>query len=211
MVVYRIVHGELQEVTREQGAYVLFNGDCYLIDPGALGPLWVWLGEQSSVDERFAASYQANNLRLERGELPAVKSVKEGEEPPELREALGSFIIVEGGVHGLLKLSPGMTGEEKEGGRHLPALYRVEGTTLSALPFSQDSLTPKAVVILDAGLILWVWLGQLAVLPDPFFPIKLIRALDSHHPDPELRWVAQGAEDPRFLAYFRLWGDDSDA
>ncbi|MHA2231992.1 MAG: hypothetical protein ACXAB4_05850, partial [Candidatus Hodarchaeales archaeon] len=63
MAVYRIVHGELQEVTREQGAYVLFNGDCYLIDPGLLGPIWVWLGEQSSVDERFAASYQANNMR----------------------------------------------------------------------------------------------------------------------------------------------------
>ncbi|MFQ5978247.1 MAG: hypothetical protein ACE5OZ_08975 [Candidatus Heimdallarchaeota archaeon] len=49
-------------------------------------------------------------------------------------------------------------------------------------------------------------LGSQAAVPDRFFPVKLIRSLDPHHPDPELRWIAQGDEDPRFLAYFRIWG-----
>lgn len=188
-----------------QNSYILFNGDCYLIDPGVLGPIWVWIGHRASVDERFTASYQANNLRMKRGEIPSVISVAEGKEPPDLLEHLGSFIVVDGGVHGILKTSPRIMPPESELGSHLPALYRVEDGTLVKLPFSQESLSSSAVIILDAGLLLWVWIGRQASVPDHFYPVKLVMTRDIHHPDPELRWIFEGDEDPRFFDYFRVW------
>lgn len=207
---YRVVGGELQEVESVQHSYILFNGDCYLIDAGALGPIWLWIGHRSSVDERFVASYQANKFRLKRGEIPSVISVSEGEEPPELQEHLGSFVVVDGGVHGFLKKHPSAISMESAVGTHLPALYQVEGDTLVELPISKKSLSSLSIFILDVGLIIWVWIGRKASVPEPFFPVKMITERDSHHPDPELRWIFEGDEDPRFFDYFRLWEDPNE-
>ncbi|MFW9916244.1 MAG: hypothetical protein ACFFGZ_11610 [Candidatus Thorarchaeota archaeon] len=208
MAVYRIVAGELQEIELVEGSYILFNGDCYLIDTGPLGPIWVWIGHRSSVDERFVASYQANKLRLKRGEIPSVISVSEGEEPPEFQEHLRSFVVVEGGTHGFLKRQPSAASIVSAVGTHLPALYRVEGDTLVELPLSKKSLSSSSIIILDVGLIIWVWIGHKASVPESFYPAKMITERDSQHPDPELRWVFEGDEDPRFFDYFRLWEED---
>lgn len=165
------------------------------------------------MDERFAASFQANNLRLERGEIPSVISVFEGEEPQEFLNQLVSFLVIDGGVHGFLRKYPTHPTVMLEGvdiGSHLPTLYRVDTNVLVELPLSRKSLSSSSVILLDAGIILWVWVGRDALIPDDFSPLEIIKARDPHHPDPEIRWLVEGDEHTRFFEYFRFWEESEE-
>ncbi len=209
MTVFRVVHGDLQEVNRigkrKEQVLIFFNGDCYLVDSKLT--IWIWIGHRSSVDERFSASFQASQLRLKRGEIPSIVSVFEDKEPLEFLSFVEPFFVVDGGVHGFLKTWPGTIPSNIDPTIHLPALYKIENAKIINLPLSRKVLESSDVFFLDTGLILWIWIGKTASInkKTSLLPINAILEKNLHRPEPELRWVFENEEDPRFFEYFRLW------
>ena len=91
--VFRVFDGDLIEIDND-ALGLFYAGDCYLIDAGLT--IYSWIGKTSSVEEQFALSYFAKNLKQKRGELPALVRIEEGEEPEDFITLFDKFEVRKG-------------------------------------------------------------------------------------------------------------------
>ena len=154
---------------------------------------FVWCGGRSTGDAREASRRLAPN---------SAPLVTEGKEPDEFWDQLGGR-----GAYGTESTDCG-----EESSRHLYECRVIDGVFLGEqiLGFSQTSLLPESAWILDAGSVIWVWLGALA-------PVKSLRQCVENatiflytHPagrdrNTLISVVKQGLEPPTFIGLFENW------
>ncbi|MEA2071002.1 MAG: hypothetical protein U9O98_06890, partial [Asgard group archaeon] len=81
IMIYHVKKGEFVPVAKPH-----FNdGDSYVIDLGE--KIWIWLGKETQVDEKFIAAKSAQELDTQKRGLPEVDSCFQGEEEQELLDA----------------------------------------------------------------------------------------------------------------------------
>jgi hypothetical protein len=93
--IFRIVQGELLEQEANGTHTVFLDGDCYLVDAGL--NIFLWIGQKSTVDERFAVSYFAKALKRRRGDIPRVFRIEQGDETDSFLKTLPGKLEVQAG------------------------------------------------------------------------------------------------------------------
>uniref|UniRef100_A0A146KS58 Protein flightless-1 n=3 Tax=Lygus hesperus TaxID=30085 RepID=A0A146KS58_LYGHE len=144
-----------------------FQADCYIVlktsldDSGNLTwQIYFWIGEKATLDKRACAAIHAVNLRNYLG--AECRTIRE-EQADESEEFLALFpndlVYIEGG-----RTQSGFYTVEDM--TYVTRLYRIHGAGtgihLEPVPVSYESLDPRFVFILDAGLKIFIWWGPKA-------------------------------------------------
>jgi gelsolin len=192
--IYHVVKGEMKEENTSE----FYDGDVYIVDNNA--HIWIWLGANSSVDEKYAGAFLSKNLDMDRGDLPTLHSVDQGQEPAEFLKLLpGSLTIKPGGVTGILK-------PVKKEPKHQVKLYHLKaegGFRTTEVSLKKSSLKSDDAFVLDAGMKIYVWMGKGASTKEKFEAGRLGRQIDmSRRYTPDLDIIYEGEEPERFWSYF---------
>ncbi|MHA1648858.1 MAG: hypothetical protein ACTSYB_01600 [Candidatus Helarchaeota archaeon] len=157
--IYLINKGELEKIDKP----VFTTGDSYLIDAG--DKIWVWIGQNATVDEKFSAAHLSTVIDVSRRGKPKITTVEQGKEPNELRVLLGGLKIVDKDVAESL-LKP----VEKEVWE--PVLYRISSEEYESIddivyvqvPCTKESLDSEDVFLLDdrTNNRTYIWIGSKA-------------------------------------------------
>ncbi len=98
--IYHIVKGSIVEIK----SAIFANGDTYIIQDPHRKILWIWIGNKSTVDEKFTAAQISQNELIPQDRNYEIKTIEQGNEPNEFLDIFGDSIkFVEGDVHGLLR------------------------------------------------------------------------------------------------------------
>ncbi len=98
--IYHIIKGKLVAIK----SAIFANGDTYIVQDPENKVLWIWIGNKSTIDEKFAAAEISQNQIIPEHQEYEVKTIEEGKEPNEFLDLFGESIkFVEGDVHSLLK------------------------------------------------------------------------------------------------------------
>jgi hypothetical protein len=101
--IFHIVKGNLVEIP----SAIFADGDTYIVDDSQGKILYIWIGSNSTIDEKFAAAEISQTELKETHEDYKVTTIEQGNETPEFLELFGDNIkFVKGDVHGLLKKRP---------------------------------------------------------------------------------------------------------
>lgn len=99
-IIYHVVKGKLVEIK----SAIFANGDTYVVEDPGNKILWIWIGNKSTIDEKFAAAEITQSELIKNHREYEVKTIDEGSEPNEFLDIFGDSIkFVEGDVHTLLK------------------------------------------------------------------------------------------------------------
>ena len=196
--VFRTEKGELIELSNFDGTFT--NGDCYLVDTGEMGKIYVWLGSECSVDEKFLSSVSSTMLDQSRGGLPDIDTIEENEEPPEFRNLFPSFRVVEGDIPSILKTPPPETFVNK--------MYQIAGETfgeveMAQITVSEDNLNSGDVFLIETLETIFLWIGKGASSMEKFRGNVMARKLRSNRAGrPKVRRIEEGQETPEFKNIF---------
>jgi hypothetical protein len=186
---YHIVRGNLVEEKSTQ-----FNdGDTYIIDNGM--EIYIWLGQDSSVDEDFAGAFIGNQLDVSRRGAPKVTTVDQGKEPKKLLELLGpNFKVVHGGVEGMLKkVEP-----QKE---VATTLYKLSDDKLTKVQMKRAALGTHDCFILEMPKAIYVWEGKDSTAKDKYTAGRAARELNSKRKFMvPIKVAVEGEEPEEFLS-----------
>uniref|UniRef100_A0A914W4B2 Gelsolin-like domain-containing protein n=1 Tax=Plectus sambesii TaxID=2011161 RepID=A0A914W4B2_9BILA len=142
-----------------------YEGDCYLIlktyqeDSGSLKhQIYYWIGEKTTLDKGMCAAVHAVNLRNHLGATCRTEREEMNDETDEFLELFGEEIVyIEGG-----RTPSGFFTVEKD--VYPTRLYRasVHGSqvVMQSVPVAAESLDPRFVFLLDAGMRMFVWAGR---------------------------------------------------
>ncbi len=157
--IYLINKGELEKIPKP----VFTTGDSYLIDAG--DKIWVWIGAEASVDEKFSAAHLSTVIDVARRGKPKITTVDQGKEPKDLRVELGGLKIVDKDLAETL-----LKHVEKEVWD--PVLYRISSEEVDTIedivymqvPCNKDSLDSEDVFLLDdrTNNRTYIWIGSKA-------------------------------------------------
>ena len=101
--IFHIIKGNLVEIP----SAIFADGDTYIVDAPEEKILYIWIGNKSTIDERFAAAQISQTELKETHEDYKVITIEQGNETTEFLELFGDKIkFVKGDVHGLLKKRP---------------------------------------------------------------------------------------------------------
>lgn len=196
--VFRAEKDDLVELSDFDGTFT--NGDCYLVDTGELGKIYVWLGSECSVDEKFLSSVSSTMLDQSRGGLPDIDTIEEGSEPPEFRNLFLSFRVVEGDIPGFLEAPPVETFVKK--------MYQVAGETfgeveMAKITVSEDNLDSGNVYLIETLETIFIWIGKGASGMEKFRGNIMARKLRSNRGGrPKVRRIEEGQETDEFRSVF---------
>ena len=171
------------------------QGDCYLIDAGP--KIYLWIGPNSTVDEKFLTAASAVFKDTERkGHADNDRIDGDGGEPPEFVSLFDDFRVTDEDTEGILKKVQMETHEFK--------LWRVhrEGdeTFFAEVPRSRESLRSDDVYLLDAWDDIYVWRGQDATAREKFDATILARRYDAERVGvQEIELLEEGSEPEEFL------------
>ena len=194
--IYLIDKGELKKIDQP----VFTSGDSYLVDAGM--QIWVWIGKDSSVDEKFSAAHLSTLIDASRGGAPKVTTVEQGDEPKELRIALGGLKIVEANVADTLL-------KKVEKPVYEPVLYHIKSEDFETIndivykqvPLTKDSLDPGDVFILDdrPHEKIYIWVGSGSNAKEKVVGGQIARKFDAERAGvQEEIFVDEGEEPPEF-------------
>ena len=174
--VYIVREGGYEHV--EQPVFSVFStGDTYIVDAG--DRIWIWLGEKTTVDEKFAGAFISDLLDKERRGAPDVETVEQGKESIEFRKAVGGMRIVDADLaKSILKRV------EKE--THPVVLYRVSSEEYDTLedvqfiqvPLSKKSLDSEDVFLIDTYDKVYIWQGKNCSVREKVVGGRLARKFD---------------------------------
>ncbi|MHA1390571.1 MAG: hypothetical protein ACTSR9_19335 [Candidatus Thorarchaeota archaeon] len=173
------------------------RGDCYLVDAGA--KIYLWIGPNSSVDEKFltaAAAVMSDADREGKGDIDRIEG---GNEPAEFKALFDDFRLTDEDTEGILKKVHLETHEYK--------LWRVhrEGdeTFFAEVPMDKSSLKTDDVFILDTWDDIFVWRGKGATAREKFDGNILARRYDAERVGvQEIEIIEEGDEPEEFLKAF---------
>ncbi len=174
--IYIVKEGGYEHV--EQPVFSVFStGDTYIVD--ADDRIWIWLGEKTTTDEKFAGAFVSDLLDKERRGAPDVETVEQGKEPTEFRKAVGSTRIVDADLaKSILKKV------EKE--THPTVMYRVSSEEYDTLediqfiqvPLSKKSLDSEDVFLIDTHDKVYIWQGKNCSVREKVVGGRLARKFD---------------------------------
>jgi len=179
----------------------LNSNDTFIVDNGANGEIWVWVGREASPQERSSAMRYAMEL-IKTTKYPSTTKVCKVIEDGETVEFKSLFKQWSG--------VQSFTIREKQG--RLFKLLR-QGKFEPIVNYEQDDLEEDNVMILDAGSKIFVWVGnQLQEkLADESLVDKIVKLYLKQDksgktltPEQIIR-VKQGDEDDEFKSYFKSW------
>ena len=185
---WRVEKGDLVEMTDFNGEFT--NGDAYLVDAGL--KIYVWLGSECSVDEKFLSSVSSVMLDQKRGAEPDIDTLDEGEEPPEFRNLFESFRVVEGDIPSMLKKPPPATFANK--------MYRIAGESfeeveLARIPLTESNLDSGNCYIIETLDIIYLWVGNGASSMEKFKANVVARKFRSNRGGrPKVRRIEEGQQ-----------------
>jgi hypothetical protein len=191
---YHIQKGRLVRMS-DPGAFG--RGDCYLVDAGM--KIYLWIGPNSSVDEKFltaAAAVMSDADREGKGDIDRIEG---GNEPDDFKALFDDFRLTDEDTEGILKKVHLETHEYK--------LWRVhrEGdeTFFAEVPMNKASLKTDDVFILDTWDDIFVWRGKGATAREKFDGTVLARRYDAERVGvQDIEIIEEGEEPEEFLKAF---------
>lgn len=189
--VYHIQKGKLVKVP-DPGAFG--RGDCYLVDAGL--KIYLWIGPNSTVDEKFLTAASAVMRDTARKGQADIDRIEGGNEPEEFKALFDDFRLTDEDTESILKKVQLEKREYK--------LWRVhrqgDETFFAEVPLSKDSLKSDDVFILDTWDNIYVWRGRAASAREKFDATILARAYDAERVGvQEIELIEEGQEPEEFL------------
>ncbi|MFX1451049.1 MAG: hypothetical protein ACFFCM_09415 [Promethearchaeota archaeon] len=175
MTIYRIVAGDLKKIDEA----VFTSGDAYIVD--FIDTIYVWIGKNASVDEKFTGAHVATMIDAVRSGTPKIITVDQGSEPLDFKAKVGIIKVVEKDVAESM-----LSHYEKP--LVEPILYRVSSEEYETIndiqyiqvPLSKDSLDSEDVFLLDDrnNEKCYVWVGKDANVREKVVAGKIARKFD---------------------------------
>ena len=193
-VVYHVQKGKLVRMP-DPGSFG--RGDCYLVDAGM--KIYLWIGPNSSVDEKFLTAASAVMRDQSREGKADIDRIDGGNEPADFKALFTDFQLTDEDTEGILKKVHLETHEYK--------LWRVhrEGdeTFFAEVPVNKDELKTDDVFILDTWDDIFVWRGKGATAREKFDGTILARRYDAERVGvQEIEIIEEGNEPEDFLKAF---------
>ncbi len=193
---YRIEKGELKKIEKA----VFTHGDTYVIDKGET--IYIWVGKESSVDEKFTGAHIATMIDSQRSGEPKIITIDDGSETKEFRRACGGLKVVSGDVAESI-----LTHYKKPLSK--PVLFRVsseeyetvEDVEYVEVPLSKDSLDAEDVFILDdaSNDTCYVWIGSTANVKERVVARKIAMKFEDERAGAQKEvFIEQGDEPEEF-------------
>ncbi len=191
-VTYHVQKGKLVKVPND-GKFG--RGDCYLIDAGL--KIYLWIGENSTVDEKFlvAASSVFKDTRR-KGEA-IIERIEQGKEPKEFLDLFGGKIeVTDQDTEGILRKVHLEKREYK--------LFHIKEVNdeifFTEVEKSKDSLNSDDVFLLDTFDKIYVWRGKNSTGMEKFQGTFFARRYDEERAGvQELILIEEGEEPEEFL------------
>jgi len=192
--IYMIREGDYEQVDQP----VFSTGDTYIVDAG--DRIWIWLGEKTTVDEKFAGAFISDLLDKERRGAPDVETVEQGKEPPEFRKVVSGMRIVD---RDLAKSILKKTVKET----HPVVMYRVSGEEFETLedvqfiqvPLSKDSLDSEDVFLIDTYDTVYIWQGKNCSVREKVVGGRLARKFDAERVGVQKEVFVEEGDEPEEL------------
>jgi hypothetical protein len=171
--IYLVNEGGYEEISQP----VFSTGDTYIVDAGK--KIYIWLGEKSTIDEKFAGAYISELLDEERHFEPKVVTVEQGNEPTDFKQAVGPMRIVDQALaKSILKKTAKKT--------HPAVMYKISSEKMDTLedakftqvPLSKDSLSSDEVYLIDTYDTIYVWQGKNCTIEEKVGGGRIGRQLD---------------------------------
>ena len=193
-LVYHIQKGNLVKM-KDPGAFG--RGDCYLVDAGV--KIYIWIGPNSSVDEKFLAAAEAVFKDTARQGHADIDHIDGGQEPESFKALFDDFHLTDEDTEGILKKVHLETHEFK--------LWRVhhEGdeTYFAEVPLDRSSLKSDDVFVLDTWEDIFVWRGKDASAREKFDGTMIARRYDAERVGvQDIELIEEGDEPDEFWAGF---------
>lgn len=177
--------------------------DCYIVK-AISGTVWVWCGHSSTGDSREMAKSIA-------GIIGEPNLVMEGAECDEFYESAGEKCISQLKVmQHLVETTLCSAWDKSRVNLYLASLIQGQIQLESILAFNQMDLTPENIYLLDAGSIIYVWLGNMVDMEQKQAAWIIALHLISIHPIPRnitvpIAVIKQGYEPITFIGFFEKW------
>ncbi|MHA1269210.1 MAG: hypothetical protein ACTSPY_05425 [Candidatus Helarchaeota archaeon] len=196
---YRIERGEIVEIPKP----IFTTGDAYIVDKG--DHIFIWIGDKSSTDEKFAAAVISKLLDNERRGKPDITTIEQGSEhnhPLFFKLVSGLKIVDKNVAESLLKPV------EKEVWE--PVLYRISSEEFDSInemiyiqvPCKYESLNSEDVFILDDrnNDTTWVWIGSKSNVKEKVVAGQLARKFEFDRAGVQKEiFIEEGEEPEEFL------------
>ncbi len=192
--VFHVMKGRLTRMS-DPGAFG--RGDCYLVDAGP--KIYLWIGPNSTADEKFLTAASAVFKDTERKGHADIDRIDGGNEPEEFKALFDDFRLTDEDTEGILR--------KVQMEKHEYKLWRVhhEGdeTFFAEVPVSRDSLRSDDVYLLDTWEDIFVWRGKDATAREKFDGTMLARRYDAERVGvQEIELIEDGDEPGEFWDAF---------
>ncbi len=192
--VFHVMKGRLTRMS-DPGAFG--RGDCYLVDAGP--KIYLWIGPNSTADEKFLTAASAVFKDTERKGHADIDRIEGGNEPQEFKALFDDFQLTDEDTEGILR--------RVQIEKHEYKLWRVhhEGdeTFFAEVPVARDSLRSDDVYLLDTWEDIFVWRGRDATAREKFDGTMLARRYDAERVGvQEIELIEDGDEPAEFWSAF---------
>ncbi|TFG12873.1 hypothetical protein EU537_07860 [Candidatus Thorarchaeota archaeon] len=193
-IVYHIQQGRLV-LLEDPGAFG--KGDCYLVDAGP--KIYLWIGPDSTVDEKFLTAAEAVMHDTARQGKADIDRIDGGNEPDSFKALFDDFEITDQDTAGILREVRLETHEYK--------LWRVhrqgDETYFAEVPLDSSSLDTGDVFVLDAWDDIYVWRGKKATAREKFDGNIIARRYDAERVGvQDIEIIEEGEEPAEFFDAF---------
>jgi hypothetical protein len=189
--IYLIKEGDYEEIMQP----VFSTGDTYVVDAG--DRIWIWLGEKTTVDEKFAGAFISDLIDKQRKGKPRVETVHQGSEPLEFRKTVGPMRIVDQDLaKSILKKTEKKT--------HPVVMYRISGEEFETLddikfvqvPLSKASLDSEDVFLIDTYDTVYIWQGKKSSIREKVVGGRIARKFDAERVGVQKEVFVEEGEEP---------------
>lgn len=193
-IVYHVQQGRLV-LMKDPGAFG--KGDCYLVDAGP--KIYLWIGPDSTVDEKFLTAAEAVMHDTAREGKADIDRIDGGNEPDSFKVLFDDFEITNQDTAGILRKVRLETHEHK--------LWRVhrkdDKTFFSEVPLDRSALDTGDVFVLDAWDDIYVWRGKEATAREKFDGNIIARRYDAERVGvQDIDIIEEGEEPDEFFDAF---------
>ncbi|MEM2133273.1 MAG: hypothetical protein Q6366_000585 [Candidatus Freyarchaeota archaeon] len=189
--IYLIKEGDYEEIMQP----IFSTGDTYVVDAG--DRIWIWLGEKTTVDEKFAGAFISDHMDKQRKGKPRVETVQQGSEPLEFRKTVGPMRIVDQDLaKSILKKTEKKT--------HPVVMYRISGEEFETLddiqfvqvPLSKASLDSEDVFLIDTYDTIYIWQGKKSSVREKVVGGRIARKFDAERVGVQKEVFVEEGEEP---------------